>query len=96
MKEGKLQSAVGDTLTTCKAYFANYDVEVDKRVFKALLPIHRKYVTATRTRNTQGDASTRVSGDEWVDALCAKRLCRSPAKLERPSANPGRRIVGSF
>lgn len=32
VKEGKLQSAVGDLLTNAKAYFANYDVEVDKRV----------------------------------------------------------------
>ena len=95
VKEGKLQSAVGDLLTNAKAYFANYDVEVDKRVFKALLPIYRKHVPAQLAPAIlkEIDSKYKGDGDAWVDALYARSVFADPAKLEKAFSKPGSKSV---
>src|SRR5690606_28297186 len=73
-KEGKLAPEALKAMEAAKAYFANYDAEVDKRVFKALLPIYRKHMPAHLLPPVLKEVDTRYRGDTdaWLDAIYAR------------------------
>lgn len=89
-KDGKLAEALHEVLSGAEGHFANYDVEVDKRVFKALLPIYRKHIPATLAPDVLQEIDTRYKGDAdaWVDALYARSVFVDHAKVRAALKNP--------
>lgn len=77
------------------AYFKDYDVEVDKRVFKALLPLYRKHIDAALAPDILAEIDTRYkgNGDAWVDALYASSIFASQAKLDKAKAKLSAKAV---
>ena len=106
----ELQSAVAELLKGAEGYFANYDVEVDKRIFKAMLPIYRKHLPSQLAPEILREIDTKYNGDgnAWIDAIYAKSvfvdLARLKAALKKPSAkmlaklakDPAYRVSRSF
>lgn len=98
-KDGKLAQALNELLTGADGYFANYDVEVDKRVFKALLPIYRSHVPAQLAPGILKEIDLRYkgNGDAWVDALYAKSVfvdqTRLRAALRKPNAKAMKKLA---
>jgi hypothetical protein len=90
--EGKLSSTTAQLLANAEGYFKNYDVEVDKRVFKALLPIYRKHVPAALAPVALQEIDTRFKGDAdaWVDALYARSVFTNLPALRKALAKPGK------
>ena len=90
--EGKLGSTTAERLAGAEGYFKNYDVEVDKRVFKALLPIYRKHVPAQLAPEVLKEIDTRFkgNGDAWVDALYARSVFTNLPALRKALAKPGK------
>lgn len=88
--EGKLKSAVEERLKASEGYFKDYDVEVDKNILKALLPIYRKHVPAQLAPSflKEIDAKFKGDGDAWVDALYARSVFVDQAKLDKLLASP--------
>ncbi|MCU0319104.1 MAG: S46 family peptidase [Flavobacteriales bacterium] len=88
--QGKLQAERDQRLAAADAYFQNYDVEVDKRVFKALMPIYRKHVPAALAPAFLKELDTRYKGNvnAWVDALYAKSAFTDAARLKKAFAKP--------
>jgi hypothetical protein len=64
-------SGVKDRRDALIGYFKDYDVEVDKGVFKALLPIYRANVPASLQPAILKEIDTKFKGnaDAWVDDL---------------------------
>lgn len=90
LKEGKFDGAVQESLSNAGGYFANYDVEVDKRVFKALLPIYRKHVPTHLAPAVLKDIDIKYkgNGDAWVEALYAKSVFADHARLKAALRKP--------
>ncbi len=88
--EGKYAQALSERLTAAEGYFQNYDVEVDKAVFKVLLPIYRKHVPADLAPEVLREIDTRFKGnsDAWVDALYAKSVFVDQERLRKAFRNP--------
>lgn len=84
-RQGKLEEAEAKLGDAAKAYFKDYDVEVDKRVFKALLPIYRQYMPSALSPEVLREVDTRFKGntDAWVDALYARTVFSDAGRLER-------------
>lgn len=84
-RQGKLEEAQARLGDAAKAYFKDYDVEVDKRVFKALLPIYRQYMPSALSPEVLREVDTRFKGntDAWVDALYARSVFSDAVRLER-------------
>lgn len=84
-QQGKLEDAQTRLGDAARAYFKDYDVEVDKRVFKALLPIYRRYMPASLAPEVLREIETRHQGnsDAWVDALYARSVFSDPNRLAR-------------
>ncbi|WKZ67718.1 MAG: S46 family peptidase [Flavobacteriales bacterium] len=89
-KEGKLAPESLKAMEAAKAYFANYDAEVDKRVFKALLPIYRKHMPAHLLPPVLKEVDTRYRGDTdaWVDAIYARSAFTDEGRLRKALGNP--------
>mgnify|MGYP000850452461 CR=1 FL=1 len=89
-KEGKLAPEALKAMEAAKAYFANYDAEVDKRVFKALLPIYRKHMPAHLLPPVLKEVDTRYRGDTdaWVDAIYARSAFTDEGRLRKALGNP--------
>ncbi|MBK9512896.1 MAG: S46 family peptidase [Flavobacteriales bacterium] len=90
--EGKLGTLTAERLAAAEGYFKSYDEEVDKRVFKALLPIYRKHVPAELAPSVLLEIDTRFKGDgnAWVDALYARSVFTREADLRKVLAKPGK------
>jgi len=88
--DAKLADAVAERMGAAEGYFKDYDVEVDKRVFKALLPIYREHVPATLAPEVLREIDTKFNGDadEWVDDLYARSVFASPEKLKKAFTKP--------
>ncbi len=75
-------------------HFKNYDADVDKRVFKAILPIYLKHIPpaylpeAFKTINTRFKGST----DAWVDDLYARTVFADAGKLDGLLGRGGSRL----
>ncbi len=83
-KDNKRSEAIEGRLATLTGYFKDYDVEVDKRVFKALLPIYRANVPEAFRPEVLKEIDVKYKGnaDAWVDALYEKSVLVDRAKLE--------------
>ncbi|HRH38363.1 MAG TPA: S46 family peptidase, partial [Flavobacteriales bacterium] len=90
MADGKFNEAHAEAAKNMGPYFDNYDVDVDKRVFKALLPIYRKHVPATLAPDIllEIDGKYHGNGDAWIDAIYAKSVFTNRAKLEAALKKP--------
>ncbi|MBK6475385.1 MAG: S46 family peptidase [Flavobacteriales bacterium] len=88
--EGKLTEAIAERLSASEGYFADYDVEVDKRIFKALLPIYRKHVPAELAPDFLKEIDTEYVGNSnaWIEALYAKSPFVDHVKLKKAFASP--------
>ncbi|MFN3875879.1 MAG: S46 family peptidase, partial [Flavobacteriales bacterium] len=87
--EGKLRAAVDERLAAAEGHFAAHDVEVDKRIMKALLPIYRQHMPAQLMPAVLREPDARHQGDAaWVDQLYARSAFTDPARLREALANP--------
>ncbi len=88
--QGKLDAEREQRLAAADAYFQNYDAEVDKRVFKALMPIYRKHVPASLAPSFLRELDTRYKGnvDAWVDALYERSIFTDASRLKKAFAKP--------
>jgi hypothetical protein len=88
--EGKYAQLLSERLTAAETYFQNYDVAVDKAVFKALLPIYRKHVPAHLAPDVLKEIDGKFKGnnDAWVDALYAKSVFVDQERLQKAFRNP--------
>ncbi|MBL7952728.1 MAG: S46 family peptidase [Flavobacteriales bacterium] len=71
--ENKFTAKAEERIGLLPGYFKDYDVEVDKRVFKALLPIYRASVPPSAQPDILREIDTKFKGDmnAWVDHLYA-------------------------
>lgn len=85
MKEDELKESSDKRLAAAKAHFAAHDVDVDKRVLKALLPIYRSRVPAHLLPAAFKEIDARFKGDAnaWVDALYARSLLANEARFNK-------------
>ncbi len=110
MTEAELTEATAKRIVAGKAHFAAHDVEVDKRVLKALLPIYRERMPAHLLPNAVAEIDARYKGssDAWVDAIYAKSLLTnedrfnkafgkgSPKAWKKLTKDPGYRVARSL
>ena len=89
-ESGKLQPAVDAYLSNAANYFKDYDVEVDKRIFKALLPIYRSRMPSTLAPEVLKEIDTRYHGnvDAWVDAIYARSVFVDEGRLRKALVKP--------
>ncbi|MBX2980822.1 MAG: S46 family peptidase [Flavobacteriales bacterium] len=82
---GKLELALEDARSGKEEFWKDYDMEVDKRVFKALLPIYRANIGAGLAPDVLKEIDTRFKGnaDAWVDDLYARSVFVSKEKLAK-------------
>ncbi|MBL7955208.1 MAG: S46 family peptidase [Flavobacteriales bacterium] len=76
VSEGKFDAKAAERLAALPGFFKDYDVEVDKRVFKALLPIYRASVPVSGQPAVLKEIDTRFKGDSdaWVDDLYTRSV----------------------
>lgn len=110
MTEAELTEATAKRIVAGKAHFAAHDVEVDKRVLKALLPIYRERMPAHLLPNAVAeiDARHRGDADAWVDAIYAKSVLTdetrfnkafskgNPKAWKKLAKDPGYRVARSL
>ena len=83
--EGKLEGELAKLKAGSAAYFKDYDVDVDKRVFKALLPIYRAHIDPALAPDILKEIDTRHKGstDAAIEALYAKSVFVSAERLDK-------------
>ncbi len=83
--EGKLDAELEKLDAGATAFFKDYDMEVDKRVFKALLPIYRKHIDPTLAPDVLAEIDQRHKGDSdaWIDAIYASGIFTSKERLDK-------------
>jgi hypothetical protein len=88
--EGKLPFAIDERLTEAERFFAGHDMEVDKRILKALVPLYRQHVPAAHLPAVLNEIDTRHKGDidAWADALYARSVFTDPQRLRAALRNP--------
>ncbi len=81
--ESKYKAKAEERLGVIPGFFKDYDIEVDKRVFKALLPIYRASVPVDMQPAVLKEIGTRFKGnsDAWVDDLYAHSMLVNEARL---------------
>jgi hypothetical protein len=94
-KDGKFNEAMAKALAGVDGYFDSYDVEVDKRVFKALLPIYRKHIPERLSPSIlqEIDAKYKGDGNAWIDAMYARSVFVDAAKLKAAFRKPGAKAM---
>ena len=94
-KDGKFNEAMAKALAGVDGYFGSYDVEVDKRVFKALLPIYRKHIPERLSPSIlqEIDAKYKGDGNAWIDAIYARSVFVDAAKLKSALRKPGAKAM---
>lgn len=82
---GKLEEELAKLEQGAAAYFKDYDVEVDRRIFKALLPLYREHIDPSLAPDILKEIDIRYKGnsDAWVDALYTSSVFTSPERLEK-------------
>ncbi len=82
---GGAQAEADKQLAAMAAFYKDFDVEVDKRVFKALLPIYREHLGPELQPGVLDEIDKRFRGnmDAWVDDLYARSALVSPEKMEK-------------
>jgi hypothetical protein len=91
--KGASAAALEELRAGIASYFKDYDVEVDRRVFKALLPIYREYIPEGLEPDVLREIDTKFRGDAeaWVDDLYARSVFVSQQKLDKALAGLDRR-----
>jgi hypothetical protein len=86
--EGKLEAELAKLKAGSAAYFKDYDVDVDKRIFKALLPIFRTHIDPALAPDilTEMDTKHKGSSDAAIEALYARSVFVSAERLEKALA----------
>ena len=89
-RDGKLTAAVIELRKAADGHFASHDAEVDKRIFKALLPLYRKHVPSHLAPSVLEEINTKFKGnaDAWVDHLYARSAFTDAARLRKALAKP--------
>lgn len=84
-RKGALQQEVDKLRPVIDTHFKDYDVEVDKRVFKALLPLYRQHIDPKLAPTVLREIDTRFKGnaDAWVDDLYARSIFVSKERLDK-------------
>ncbi len=79
-----VQKATDDLKAGIEHYFSDYDVEVDRRVFKALLPIYMEHIDPSLAPELLQEINGKFKGDvsAWVDDLYTRSVFVSKEKLE--------------
>lgn len=79
-----VQKATDDLKAGIEHYFRDYDVEVDRRVFKALLPIYMEHIDPSLAPELLQEINGKFKGDAsaWVDDLYTRSVFVSKEKLE--------------
>ncbi len=82
-KNGKLEAELARLRAGSGAWSRNYDVEVDKRVFKVQLPIYRANVDVDLAPDALAEITTKYKGstDDYVDAIYAHTVFTDSTKL---------------
>ncbi|MGV3638215.1 MAG: S46 family peptidase [Flavobacteriales bacterium] len=82
--EGKFEAKRAERLAAVPGFFKDYDAEVDKRVFKALLPIYRASVPVNWQPAVLREIDVRFKGDgdAWVDDLYARSVLVDEARTK--------------
>lgn len=86
---GKLEAELEALKQSASAYFKDYDVEVDRRIFKALLPLYRANMDPALAPEILKEIDSRYKGnsDAWVDALYATSVFTSQERLNKALAH---------
>jgi tetratricopeptide (TPR) repeat protein len=94
-KQGKSAAALEELRQGMADYFKDYDVEVDRRVFKALLPIYRAHIDPALAPGILAEIDTRFKGntDAWIDDLYARSIFVSQERMDKALASFGRKSV---
>lgn len=82
-KEGRLDAEVKRLRSAAEGHFKNYVQQVDRDVFKALLPIYRKHATAGLSPAELNVIDTKYGGntDRYADAVFDKSLFTDSGRL---------------
>jgi len=85
VEEGKWSAKAEERIKTLPGYFKDHDAEVDKGVFKALLPIYRSNVPKASWPPILHEVDTKFKGntDAWVDDLYARTIMTNASGLEK-------------
>jgi hypothetical protein len=83
-KKDGVQKALDDLKSGIDPYFKDYDVEVDRKVFKALLPIYLEHIDPSLAPAILQQINGNFKGDTdaWVDDLYARSVFDSKQELE--------------
>lgn len=86
--EGKLEAELDRLRSAAQSYFKDYDVEVDQRVFKALLPLYRKHIPSALRPAILQEIDGRFKGDAdaWVEAIYTTSVFVDPDRLDKALA----------
>ncbi len=84
-EKGGIDAAIAEFKKGNPGYFKDYDVEIDRKVFKALLPIYRKHIDPSLAPDVLKEIDTKFKGDAdaWVDDLYSRSVFTSNEKLEK-------------
>ncbi len=81
-KENKLQGELDHLRTGAQGYFKNYIPEVDRKIFKAVLPVYRKHAQAGLAPGELTVLDKRHGNwDRYADAVFDKSIFTSPDRL---------------
>lgn len=74
-----------DLMDGIAGHFAGHDVDVDKRILKALLPIYRTHMPASLLPGALADIDSRFKGDmdAWVDYLYERSVFTDEVRLRK-------------
>ena len=93
--EDKWAAKLAERRQVLPGYFKDYDVEVDKRVFKALLPIYRSHVPVPYLPSILSEIDTKFKGDmdAWVDDLYARSVFVNEKTLDELLKGSGKKFL---
>jgi len=96
--ENKWADKVAERISVLPGYFKDYDVEVDKRVFKALLPIYRSNIPAAFLPPILIEIDTKFKGnsDAWVDHIYANSVLVDEKALDELLKGAGKKFLKSM
>jgi Peptidase S46 len=95
LSDSVFKKQLAEAMQGADGYFASYDVDVDKRVFKALLPIYRKHIPAHLAPGILAEIDSKFKGnsDAWVDDLYARSVFVDPTKLKAALRKPNAKTM---
>ncbi|HEX2615919.1 MAG TPA: S46 family peptidase, partial [Flavobacteriales bacterium] len=82
-KQGKAKEEVERMQKSLEAFYEDYDADVDRRIFKAQLPIYRTALDPALAAAVLKEVDTKFAGstDKWVDDLYTRSVLDDKATL---------------